>query len=72
MRHGRRHLQTLTALALLALLVGCGAVTKEGVYEGLKTRERIVNPPETTLPSERTMTYPEYEEERKKMRGEKP
>jgi hypothetical protein len=58
------------AFSLLALLAGCGPITKEAMYEGLKTSERILNPPETTLPGERPMTYPEYEEERKKARGE--
>jgi hypothetical protein len=65
-----RRLDTLAVLALLTPLAGCGAVSKEGVYEGLKTRERILNPPETAVPGERPMTYPEYEEERKKARGE--
>lgn len=69
MRRKRQYHLVLTAPFLLALLAGCGAVSKEGVYEGFKTRERIVNPPETTLPSERSMTYPEYEEERRKASG---
>jgi hypothetical protein len=59
-----------TALSVFALLAGCGAGSKEAFYEGLKTRERLLNPPESSHPAERPMTYPEYEEERKKARGE--
>ncbi len=55
------------ALLVAALVLGgCGLFTKEGTYEGLKTRERIVNPPETTVPAEAPLTYPQYEHERRK------
>lgn len=69
MKCSRMIVAVLPALGL-SLLAGCGVVTKESVYEGLNTRERILNPPESVLPGERPMTYPEYEEERKKARGE--
>lgn len=58
------------ALLVAALVLGgCGLFTKEDMYEGLKTRERIVNPPETKAPVEPPLTYPQYENERKKATG---
>lgn len=69
MKCTRMIVAVLPALGL-SLLAGCGAVTKESVYEGFNTRERILNPPETVVPGERQMSYPEYEKERKKSTSE--
>jgi len=56
------------AMALTALLAiaGCGATRAPNVYEGLKTRERIVHPQERS-PADELPAYPEYQAERKRV-----
>jgi hypothetical protein len=45
------------------------AQVREGVYEGLKSRERIVEPIPEMPPPETLPPYPEYEAERKKLKS---
>lgn len=52
-----------------ALLCSCASErVRENVYEGLKTRERIVEPIPELNPPEKLPPYPEYETERKKLK----
>lgn len=57
---------TLGAM-LLGALGGCGAITKQSVYEGLRTQQHIkdagIEPPAQALPP-----YEQYKTERGKLR----
>ncbi|MHB8921761.1 MAG: hypothetical protein ACYC3N_12165 [Halothiobacillus sp.] len=55
--------------AHLGLLAGCANSERYygNVYEGLKTREAIVHPLAEQKPAEKSMSYQEYEAERKKL-----
>ncbi len=55
--------------ANLGLLAGCANSERYygNVYEGLKTRERIVHPSIEQKPAEKSMSYQEYEAERQKL-----
>jgi hypothetical protein len=55
--------------AYLGLLAGCANSERYygNVYEGLKTREAIVHPSVEQKPAEKSMSYQEYEAERKKL-----
>ncbi|MEW6312688.1 MAG: hypothetical protein AB1513_01370 [Pseudomonadota bacterium] len=55
--------------AHLGLLAGCAISERYygNVYEGLKTREAIVHPSVEQKPAEKSMSYQEYESERKKL-----
>jgi hypothetical protein len=59
--------KVLIGLLIALALAGCGAVTKEGMYEGLKARERMVDPQAEQPTGERSPSYGEYEAERKKL-----
>lgn len=59
-----------TALcAHLTLLAGCASQERlyGNVYEGLKTRETLVHPSVAAKPPKKSMSYQEYEAERKKL-----
>ena len=65
-------MRTTLAIALcahLAVLAGCASSERVygNIYEGLKTREAIVHPPVEQKPAEKSMSYQEYESERKKL-----
>ena len=52
----------------MALLVtGCGAVTTQSIYEGLRTQQSLKNLG-ALQPSEKMGTYDSYEQERKKLK----
>jgi hypothetical protein len=56
-------------LFLGALLGGCADAGRyqRNVYEGLKTREAIVNPPADRPATSQGLSYDQYEAERKKL-----
>lgn len=60
---------TIVLCANLGLLAGCANSERYygNVYEGLKTREAIVHPSVEQKPAEKSMSYQEYEAERKKL-----
>jgi hypothetical protein len=69
-------MRTLPTIALgipLALLSGCANSERvyENVYEGLKAREAAVHPSTEQEPPEKSMSYQEYEAERKKLLNSK-
>ncbi len=55
--------------AHLGLLAGCANSERYyvNVYEGLKTREAIVNPSAEQKPAEKSMSHQEYEAGRKNL-----
>lgn len=55
--------------AQLGLLAGCAHTERYygNVYEGLKAREATVHPSVAQKPAEKSMSYQEYEAERKKL-----
>jgi hypothetical protein len=54
---------------LLYLLAGCtnSERTRASIFEGLKAREGFVEPQLEQRPDEKSITYQEYETERKKL-----
>ncbi|MDG4554504.1 MAG: hypothetical protein P9E24_09700 [Candidatus Competibacter sp.] len=60
---------TITLCANLSLLAGCASNERiyGNIYEGLKTREAIVHPSAEQKSPEKSMSYQEYEAERKKL-----
>lgn len=65
-------MRTVIAIALcvhLGLLAGCANSERVhgNIYEGLRTREAIVHPSAEQKPPEKSMSYQEYEAERKKL-----
>lgn len=60
---------TIVLWVPLALLAGCANSERVygNIYEGLKTREAIVHPSAEQKPPEKSMSYQEYEAERKKL-----
>ena len=59
----------LSLVLIVLLLSGCGAVTSQSIYEGLRTQQSVKNagvspPPENMKPYER------YEKEREKLKGQ--
>lgn len=60
---------TIALCAHLGLLAGCASSERVygNIYEGLKTREKIVHPSLEQRPPEKSMSYQEYEAERKKL-----
>ena len=64
-----RRVFTITLGAHLSLLAGCAGIERihGNIYEGLKTREAIVHPSSEQEPPEKSMSYQEYELERKKL-----
>ena len=59
----------IALLAHLALLAGCASSERiyGNIYEGLKTRNAIINPSTEQKPAEKSMSYQEYDAERKKL-----
>jgi hypothetical protein len=59
----------VASCAHLGLLAGCANSERyySNVYEGLKAREAIVHPSAEPRPAQRSMSYQEYEAERKKL-----
>ena len=50
---------------VLVFVAGCEKeMVYEGIYEGLKHREEIVNPSHDPIPEERQQSYDEYKRER--------
>ena len=64
-----RKVFAITLCASLGLLSGCANSERVygSIYEGLKTREAIVHPTVDRKPAEKSMSYQEYEAERKKL-----
>lgn len=64
-----RTLITITLCAHIGLLAGCANNERVhgNIYEGLKTREAIVHPSAEQDTPEKSMSYQEYELERKKV-----
>lgn len=64
-----RRVYAIACCAALALIAGCADRDRlyGGVYEGLRTREAVVHPSIEQKPPEKSMSYPEYEAERKKL-----
>ena len=65
-------MRTVLIIALctyLSLLAGCASNERiyGNIYEGLKTREAIVHPSAEQKPLEKSMSYQEYEAERKRL-----
>lgn len=60
---------TIALCVNLSLLAGCASRERVygGIYEGLRIRQAIVHPSTEQGPHERTMSYQEYEAERKKL-----
>jgi type IV pilus biogenesis protein CpaD/CtpE len=60
---------TIAFWAPLALLAGCANSERVygNIYEGLKTREAIVHPSAEQKPAEKSMSYQEYQAERKRL-----
>ena len=60
---------TFVLCSHLGLLAGCANSERYygNVYEGLKAREAIVHPSVEQKPAEKSMSYQEYEAERKKL-----
>lgn len=58
----------LVLVAWLLAMTGCSGdrALSQNIYEGLKTRERVLNPLDTPASDERP-SYPEYEAERKRV-----
>jgi hypothetical protein len=62
--------RTLLLAALAAALASCSnSRMRENVYEGMKSRERIVEPIPEMNPPEQLPPYPEYEAERNKLKA---
>jgi hypothetical protein len=61
----------LISLSVFLLLGVTGCASREriyaNIYDGLKAREEIVNPPERGVQKDRLPTYQEYEAERKRL-----
>ena len=59
----------IVVCAHLGLLAGCANSERYygNVYEGLKTREAFVHPSVEQKPAEKSMSYQDYEAERKKL-----
>lgn len=64
-----RTILTIALCAYLSLLAGCASSERVygNIYEGLKTREQIVHPSVEQKPPEKSMSYQEYDAERKKL-----
>lgn len=60
---------SIALCAYLGVLAGCTSSERVygNIYEGLKTREAIVHPSIEQKPAEKSMSYQEYEAERKKL-----
>jgi hypothetical protein len=57
----------LTVLCLVLFLAGCGVVTSQSVYEGLRTQQSVKDAG-VLHPPERMGTYDGYEKERGKLK----
>lgn len=64
-----RNVLAIILLAHLASLAGCtnSERTRASIYEGLKARERFVEPQLEQRPDEKPIIYQEYDTERKKL-----
>jgi len=57
----------LALLCLLLLMAGCGAVTSQSIYEGLRTQQSVKDAG-VLQPPEKMYTYDGYEKEREKLK----
>ena len=57
----------LTVLCVALLISGCGAVTTQSIYEGLRTQQSLKDTG-VLQPPEKMGTYDSYEKERKKLK----
>lgn len=64
-----RAVVSIALCVYFGLLAGCANSERYygNIYEGLKTREAIVHPSVEQKPAEKSMSYQEYETERKKL-----
>lgn len=69
-------LTRIGTFALLALAAGCANLNQlyEGLYEGLKFRHQHTSLPQEQSLTERPLSYPQYEAERKALqkKGDSP
>ena len=56
-----------TVLCMALLVTGCGAVTTQSIYEGLRTQQSLKDAG-ALQPSEKMGTYDSYEKDRKKLK----
>jgi hypothetical protein len=57
----------ITVLCVALLISGCGAVTTQSIYEGLRTQQNLKDTA-VLQPPEKMGTYDSYEKERKKLK----
>jgi hypothetical protein len=57
----------LAVLCLALLTAGCGAVTSQSIYEGLRTQQSVKNTG-VLQPPEKMGSYDGYEKEREKLK----
>ena len=64
-----RMAMVITLCALVSCFTGCAdnARINASIYEGLKTRNVITTLPAEKIPPEKSISYQEYEAERKKL-----
>ncbi len=57
-----------TFFCMVLLLAGCGAVTSQSIYEGLRTQQNVKDAG-VLQPTEKMGTYGGYEKEREKLKS---
>ena len=57
----------LSVLCLVLLMTGCGTVTSQAIYEGLRTQQSVKDAG-VWQPPEKMGTYDAYEKEREKLK----
>lgn len=60
----------LTVLCLVLLVAGCGAVSSQSIYEGLRTQQSVKDAG-VLQPSQKMGTYDGYEKDREKLKLQK-
>ena len=62
----------VSSLLLVLGIAGCVSTERvyQGIYDALRTREDIVNPPDRGLRKDRPVTYQEYDAERTRILNE--
>jgi hypothetical protein len=62
-----KSIMKLALMCLVVLLTGCGTVTSQSIYEGLRTQQNVRDAG-ISQPPEEMGTYGAYEKEREKLR----
>jgi len=61
-------MRSLKPLVILLIFSGCGLISKESVYEGIRSQEKIKS--DTKIPSPSNMPpYDQYQNERDKLKA---